>query len=117
MNETKEVIDVGNNLPVADFLFNTLANGENGPDLVLGFFFLYLTIAVLLAISFKLGFARKLPLLKSLVVYIFLSIGAVIIAFLGLKLPMAESLIIIVLILGTYRFRLYQERKAGKFSS
>ncbi|WP_077622151.1 YlaH-like family protein [Sediminibacillus massiliensis] len=102
-------IDIGNNLPVVDFLFNTVANGED--NLLLGFFLLYITIAILLAASFKLGFARKLPVLKSVVVYIVLLIGAFVIAILGLKLPMAECLIIIVLVLGTYRFRLYQERK------
>ncbi|SDJ75129.1 YlaH-like protein [Sediminibacillus albus] len=111
VEESNEVIDVGNNLPIVDFLFNTIANGESGQNLLLGFFLLYLTIAILLACSYKLGFARKLPLLKSLVVYIFLFIGAFIITLLGLKLPMAECLVIIVLILAIYRFRLAQDRK------
>ncbi|WP_234400716.1 YlaH-like family protein [Virgibacillus senegalensis] len=107
MEETTNGIDVGNNLPIVDFLFNTAANG----DLLVGFLLLYLTIAILLAISYKLGFARKLPLLKSLIVYIFLFIGAFVIAMLGLKLPMAECLVIIALVLGIYRFRLAQDRK------
>ncbi|SDL78247.1 YlaH-like family protein [Sediminibacillus halophilus] len=107
MEETNEAIDIGNNLPIVDFLFNTAANG----DLLVGFLLLYLTIGILLAICYKLGFARKLPLLKSLIVYIFLFIGAFIIAMLGLKLPMAECLVIIALVLGIYRFRLAQDRK------
>lgn len=114
--EEEQALAIDSNLPVADFIFNTVANGENGPNLVLGFFLFYLTIAILLAISYKLGFARKLPLLKSLMVYIILFIGAFIIAFMGMGMPMAESLLIIVAILAMYRFRLHKERKRNAFS-
>ncbi|UFU00894.1 YlaH-like family protein [Radiobacillus kanasensis] len=106
------VIDVGNHLPIVDFLFNVLANGENGPNLLLGFFYLYITITILAIITYKLGFARKLPLLKSVVVYIFLFIGCTIISWFGLKLPMAESLFIIAIILAVYRYRLHRSRQA-----
>ncbi|QDP40048.1 YlaH-like family protein [Radiobacillus deserti] len=111
MNE-QSVMDVGNNLPIVDFLFNVLANGEDGPNLTLGFFYLYLTITILAIITYKLGFARKLPLLKSIVVYIFLLIGAIVITILGLKLPMAESLFIIAIVLAIYRYRLHRTRQA-----
>lgn len=109
--ENNEALEVSSNLPVAEFIFNTVASGENGQNIELGFFLFYMTIAILLAVCYKLGFARKLPLLKSFFVYIILFFGAFIIAFMGMGMPMAESLIIIVAILGTYRFRLYKDRK------
>jgi len=76
-----------------------------------GYFLLYLVIVILTIITYKLGFARKLPLLKSIIVYILLVIGCIIIWFFGFKYPMAEVLVICVLVLGIYRFRLYRERK------
>lgn len=64
-------------------------------------------------ISYKLGFARELPLLKSIVVYILLIIGMFVITIFNLLgLPITESLIIISLVLAIYRYRMYRERKA-----
>lgn len=114
--ESEQTLNIGSNLPVVDFIFNTVANGENGPNLVLGFLLFYLTIAILLAVCYKLGFARKLPVLKSVMVYIILFLGAFIITFMGMGMPMAESLLIIVFILAMYRFRLYKERKRNAWS-
>lgn len=63
-------------------------------------------------IAYKLGFARKLPLLKSIIVYIMLAIGMFVVTIFSVfKLPITETLIIISAVLGIYRFRLYQERK------
>ncbi|WP_217585719.1 YlaH-like family protein [Lentibacillus saliphilus] len=63
-------------------------------------------------ISYKLGFARKLTFLKSLFVYIMLAIGTIVMTFFSVlfRMPMTESLIIIALVMGIYRFRLYRER-------
>ncbi|WP_234998388.1 YlaH-like family protein [Salirhabdus sp. Marseille-P4669] len=76
-----------------------------------GYFLLYLVIVILTIITYKLGFAKKLPLLKSLVVYILLVIGCFILWFFGFKYPIAEVLVISILVLGIYRFRLHRERK------
>src|SRR5699024_2999186 len=63
-------------------------------------------------IAYKLGFAKKLPLIKSLVVYILLAMGTFILTIFSiLRLPMTESLIIVAIVMGMYRFRLHRERK------
>jgi len=64
-------------------------------------------------ISYKLGFARKLPVLKSIIVYVMLIVGMFVITiFSMLGLPITESFIIISIVLAIYRLRLHFERKA-----
>ncbi|MDV2582273.1 YlaH-like family protein [Alkalibacillus haloalkaliphilus] len=83
-----------------------------------GFWLLFLTIAVFAVITYKLGFAKQLPVLKSLIVYILLVIGCfLLMLFAILSLPIVEVLIIISLVLGIYRFRLHRERKEQEASS
>jgi len=66
-------------------------------------------------IAYKLGFAKKLPLAKSIVIYILFAIGVFIITIFSiLKLPITESLIIISIVLAIYRFRLHNQRKEEK---
>ncbi len=63
-------------------------------------------------IAYKLGFARKLSILKSVFVYILLAVGVYIITIFSVfGLAVTESLIIITIVLAIYRFRLYRERK------
>lgn len=63
------------------------------------------------AISYKLGFARKISPLKSIFVYVMLAIGVYIISIFSiLQYPITESLIVVALVMGIYRFRLYRER-------
>lgn len=69
------------------------------------FMILYLVILILSAIVYNLGFARKLPILKTIIVYIFLAIGAFPLAFLGIALPFVEALLIATVILGIIRWR------------
>lgn len=77
------------------------------------FWYFFIIIFILSVIAYKLGFARELPLLKSVFVYFLLFIGTFITTlFAVLKLPIIESLVIICIILGIYRFRLHLERKA-----
>lgn len=87
------------------------------------FIILYVLNLILAVIAYKLGFAKKLPLLKSVFVYLILILGVFILGILfqvipqvlaSQPLPMTESLFIICLVLGVYRFRLHRERKAGK---
>lgn len=68
-------------------------------------------------IAYKLGFARKLPILKSLVIYALLAIGTFILTIFSImRLPMTESLIIVSLVMGIYRFRLHRERQRKQTS-
>jgi 4-hydroxybenzoate polyprenyltransferase len=79
-------------------------------SLGIAFLILYAITAALLAIVYKLGFAKRLPILKSLIVYLVLVIGALPLAFLGTELPMVEALLLAVAVLAIVRFRM---RKAG----
>lgn len=75
------------------------------------FYFLNLLFGIT---AYKLGFAKELPLLKSIFVYIMLALGTFIIAIFSIaRLPMTETLIIISLVLGIYRFRLYKDRQSS----
>ncbi|MEC1670274.1 YlaH-like family protein [Bacillus mojavensis] len=76
-----------------------------------GMWLLYGTIFVLAVIVFKLGFAKRLPVLKSAVVYLFLALGCTVLTFLGVFLPVAEGLVVAALILIIYKIRLYQSKK------
>lgn len=66
-------------------------------------------------VAYKLGFAKKLPILKSVVVYILLLVGVFVLSIFSMfGMPITESLIVISLVLAIYRFRLYRERKIRK---
>lgn len=82
-----------------------------------GMWYLLITIFVLCVIAYKLGFARKVKLWQSAVIYVSMFIGSIFLTFFGAFYPVAECLIVIALILGAYRFRLHQERKAGNVVS
>lgn len=69
------------------------------------FMILYFIVTILLAIVYKLGFARKLPILKSALVYFVLALGAWPLAFLGIALPLVEALIIAVILLVIVKIR------------
>ncbi len=76
-----------------------------------GMWLLYLTIVALSIIVYKLGFARKLPLVKSFVIYAFLILGCTVLTFFGVFLPIAEGLLVAALILIIYKIRLRQSKK------
>ena len=72
---------------------------------------LYVTIVVLSFIVYKLGFARKLPPLKALVIYMFLMVGDIILTFLAYQQPIVGVLIIATIVLCIYKIRLMQTKK------
>ncbi|GGK04252.1 membrane protein [Lentibacillus kapialis] len=79
------------------------------------FWVFYIINLILSAIAYKLGFAKKLPLLKSVFVYVMLAVGMLILNLFSLVgYPITDSLIVICLVLGIYRFRLHRERKSKK---
>ncbi|TCT26924.1 YlaH-like protein [Melghiribacillus thermohalophilus] len=119
MTENGQFVEVPDNLwPIADYIFKglggeiDLSNETEVSMAIRGVVILYFIILILAFITYKLGFARKLPPLKSLVVYVFLVIGCVILTIpLGMTLPIAEGLLVTSIVLSIYRFRLYRERK------
>lgn len=80
-------------------------------NIELGMALLYVTVVILSIIVFKLGFARKLPLLKSIVIYVFLLIGSAILTIFALFYPVAEVLVFSAIFLMIYKIRLWQEKK------
>lgn len=103
----------GRQMEGTDFspIFNFVLN--NFPSNV--FWIFYLLNLIFGAIAFKLGFARKLPVLKTIFVYVMLAVGTYIITIFSIfQMPITESLIIISLVLAIYRFRLHRQRKVNK---
>lgn len=76
-----------------------------------GMWLLYITVFVLSAIVYRLGFARKLPLLKNVIIYVLLALGCTILTFFAVFLPVAEGLVVAALVLIIYKLRLYQSQK------
>jgi len=98
-----------------------VSNYEAGEGSLFDFLFhhifwtFYILNMIFGVIAYKLGFAKELPLLKSIIVYILLAIGMFVVTIFSIaKLPMTETLIIISLVLGIYRYRLYKDRKSRK---
>ncbi|WP_102347075.1 YlaH-like family protein [Bacillus sp. Marseille-P3661] len=83
-------------------------------DIERGMLMLYIIIVVLAIVVFNLGFAQKLSIIKTIVIYTLLLIGCGPLALLGVRLPVAEGLLISAVVLGVYRFRLHQQRKNNK---
>jgi len=94
--------------PIFDFLLET-----NGVDNI--FWIFYVLNLVFAIIAYELGFAKKLSLIKTIIIYLLLVVGNYIITIFSiLGMPMTESLIIITIVLAIYRTRLHFQRKAGK---
>jgi predicted membrane channel-forming protein YqfA (hemolysin III family) len=104
------MVDVNEHLSFFAALFRVQENSD------LGMWMLYLTIVALCIVVFKLGFAQKLPILKSLVVYLFLIMGCTILTFFAVFLPITEGLVVAALILIIYKVRRlnYSKKQEGK---
>ncbi|WP_184403598.1 YlaH-like family protein [Geomicrobium halophilum] len=74
--------------------------------MTLGFWLLYAAVVVLSIMVFNLGFARKLPLLKNVVVYAALLLGCFVLTFFAIFMPVVESLLAVAVVLSIYRVRL-----------
>ncbi|MEH7083694.1 YlaH-like family protein [Neobacillus drentensis] len=71
----------------------------------------YVYIVILAAIVYKLGFAKKLPLLKNIVIYTCLLIGCFVMLIFSYALPIAEGLAGAAVLLIIYKIRLHQTKK------
>ncbi|AIK37425.1 MULTISPECIES: YlaH-like family protein [Bacillus] len=89
--------------------FAKLYNVDVNPEV--GMWQLYGTMIILSALVYKLGFARKLPLLKNIVIYVSLAIGCTVLTFLGVFLPVGEGLVVTAIVFGIYRLRLRQAKQ------
>jgi len=81
-----------------------------------GMWLLYATVLILSIIVYRLGFAKKLPLLKNIVIYVLLALGCTILTFFAVFLPVAEGLVIAALVLIIYKVRLHQSKKETKIN-
>ncbi|TDQ42274.1 YlaH-like protein [Aureibacillus halotolerans] len=101
--------------PIANFIFQGYVGKtipvDNLDQLALNLFFLYCIIVVLSVLVYNLGFARKLPILKNVIIYVMLLIGCMPLTVMGMGLPVAEGMFVIAIIFGVYRFRLHRGRK------
>lgn len=76
---------------------------------------LYFIILVLSVVIYKVAFARKLPPLKSLVVYFVLALGCVLFWIMQLaQFPMIQALLITVVLIVVTRLRLWYSKKQAK---
>lgn len=77
------------------------------------FWIFYVMNFILCGIAYELGFARKLPPIKKVFVYVLLLIGTFILTIFTtvMRMPTVESLLVIILVLGIYRIRLHNQRK------
>jgi hypothetical protein len=83
---------------------------------VIGMWILYVFIYILAIIVYKLGFATKLPLLKSLILYIVLALGCTLLTFLAVFLPVSEGLAVTALLLIAYRLRNRQKEHGANIN-
>ncbi|KWW11593.1 MULTISPECIES: YlaH-like family protein [Peribacillus] len=89
--------------------FAALYRVDENPEA--GMWYLYLTVLGLCILVYQLGFAKKLPLLKNVVIYAVMALGCTLLSFFAVFLPMGEALVIASLVLGIYRIRLHNSKK------
>ena len=89
--------------------FAALVNIDQNP--VIGFWLLFGIVVILSIIVYNLGFARKLPILKSAIVYILLLVGSIPITIFAIGMPVVESLLLAAAVLGIYKYRLAKSKK------
>lgn len=91
---------------VHEFILDTFGVGNI-------FWIFYVINLVLSAIAYKLGFAKKLPIAKNIIVYLLLMIGVFVLTIFStvMRMPTVECLVVIIVVLGIYRLRLHNERK------
>ncbi|MGL4820721.1 MAG: YlaH-like family protein [Bacilli bacterium] len=85
------------------YFFARLYRVHEQPEL--GQWFMFGTIVVLCIVVYQLGFAKKLPLLKNMIVYVALFFGSTILTLLSTFLPIAEGLVGALIVLLLYRIR------------
>ncbi len=100
---------------IYEMLGTTTSGGEM--DYTVAGYVLFAVVFIMSAIVYKLGFAKKLKPLQSLIIYIFLFLGCLVLTFLAFFLPIVEGLIVAALILIIYRVRRMNEYKGEEKDS
>ncbi|NRD78732.1 hypothetical protein HPT25_15325 [Bacillus sp. BRMEA1] len=77
----------------------------------MGVMFQYIFIVILSVIVYRLGFAKKLPLMKNVIIYTCLVLGCLLLLLFSYGLPIAEGLLVAAIVLIIYKFRLHQSKK------
>jgi hypothetical protein len=80
-------------------------------DIKTGVILQYIFSVILSVIVYRLGFAKKLPLGKNIVIYFSLCIGCLMLLFFSYALPIAEGLGVAAVLLIIYKIRLHQSKK------
>ncbi|WP_096435581.1 YlaH-like family protein [Alteribacter populi] len=104
---TQETPEEFNLSPLAELL-----GGQDPESFLFVFGMLYLFVNILTVLVFNLGFSRKLPVLKAVVVYVMMLFGNIFITFLAFSLPIIESLFVAAIVLGVYRLQLKRHKKS-----
>jgi len=104
-------VNGGNRVNVLERLtfFASLYDVHEDPER--GMWLLYATVLLLSALVYRLGFARRLPLLKSVIIYTLLALGCTILTFFAVFLPIAEGLTVAALVLIIYKIRLKEAKQ------
>ncbi|MBM7095962.1 MULTISPECIES: YlaH-like family protein [Alteribacter] len=88
-----------------------LFGAQNPENFLFAYWMLFLLINIMTVLVFNLGFARKLPVLKMVVVYVMMLFGNLFITFLAFSLPIIESLFVAAVVLGVYRIQMRRRKK------
>ncbi|WP_409305286.1 YlaH-like family protein [Peribacillus sp. SCS-155] len=88
--------------------FAALFNVDTNPEA--GMWYLYATVFLLCIIVYRLGFAKKLPLLQNAVIYFVMGLGCTILTFFAVFLPVCEGLVVAILVLAIYKLRLHNHK-------
>jgi hypothetical protein len=91
---------------ILDWIYNLSGSAQQA------FFLYYVVLFVLGVVVYKLGFAKKLPILKSALIYVLLAFGCIVMAILGTQMPIAEILFFGVFFLAAVRWRMSRSNTA-----
>lgn len=117
MNPQETEFVFGRMSGISRFIYEMLGTTANGEmDYSLAGYVLFAVVFLMSALVYKLGFAKKLKFFQSLIIYIFLFLGCLVLTFLAFFLPIVEGLIVAALILIIYRVRRMNEHKPEKDS-
>ena len=74
----------------------------------------FVLVFLLSAVVYKLGFAKPLKHWQTVIIYVFLFFGCIMLTFFAFFLPMVEGLMVAALILIVYKSRMWREKRAEK---
>lgn len=118
MNPQETEFVFGRMSGISRFIYEQLGTvAENGEmNYTMAGYVLFAVVFLMSALVYKLGFAKQLKFYQSLIIYLFLFLGCLILTFLAFFLPIVEGLIVAALILIVYRVRRMNEPKGEKDS-